>query len=389
MRILHTVELYSPSVGGIQEVVKQISERLVKLGHDITVATSKLPNRKSNRIKGVNIKEFDISGNLVRGIEGEKEKYKKYLINSEFDIITNFAAQQWASDIMLTIVDKIHAKKVFVPTGFSGLYLPEYKIYFKEMKKYMKKYDANVFLSNNYRDINFARNNNVKNIILIPNGASEEEFLKDTDIDIRDKLKIPRNNFLLLHVGSHTTVKGHSEAIEIFNRAKINNCTFLMIANETTKGCKKKCRLKKIFSNLKFSFSNINKNIIITSLPRKETVAAYKEADLFLFPSNIECSPIVLFECMASKTPFITTDVGNSSEIIEWSGSGQLLPTTKIKDGYSIAKIDDSVKIFEELFLNKNKRKKMADKGYKAWTENFKWGKIAEKYEGLYNSLLE
>ena len=123
MRILHTVELYSPSVGGIQEVVKQISERLVKLGHDITVATSKLPNRKSNRIKGVNIKEFDISGNLVRGIEGEKEKYKKYLINSEFDIITNFAAQQWASDIMLTIVDKIHAKKVFVPTVFSGLYL--------------------------------------------------------------------------------------------------------------------------------------------------------------------------------------------------------------------------------------------------------------------------
>ena len=42
MKILHTVELYHPSQGGMQEVVKQISERLVKLGHEVTVATTKL-----------------------------------------------------------------------------------------------------------------------------------------------------------------------------------------------------------------------------------------------------------------------------------------------------------------------------------------------------------
>ena len=53
LKILHTVELYSPSVGGMQEVVKQISERLVKKGHDVTVATTKLSNRKSKIINGV------------------------------------------------------------------------------------------------------------------------------------------------------------------------------------------------------------------------------------------------------------------------------------------------------------------------------------------------
>jgi len=41
-----------------------------------------------------NIEEFDIKGNLVRGLKGETEKYKEFLINSDFDIITNFAAQQ-------------------------------------------------------------------------------------------------------------------------------------------------------------------------------------------------------------------------------------------------------------------------------------------------------
>jgi len=164
MKVLHTVELYYPSAGGMQEVVKQISERLVKLGHEVTVATTKLSERKNKIINGVKIEEFNIEGNLVRGLKGDTEKYKKFLIDSDFDIITNFAAQQWASDLAFDILDKIKAKKVFVPTGFSGLYLPEYKDYFEKMKDWMKKYDMNIFLSNDYRDINFARKNKINTI---------------------------------------------------------------------------------------------------------------------------------------------------------------------------------------------------------------------------------
>jgi len=45
MNILHCVESYYPSVGGMQEVVKQLSERLVKLGHAVKVATRNNPDR--------------------------------------------------------------------------------------------------------------------------------------------------------------------------------------------------------------------------------------------------------------------------------------------------------------------------------------------------------
>src|SRR3989338_1633061 len=239
MKVLHTVELYYPSAGGMQEVVKQISERLVKLGHEVTVATTKLSERKNKIINGVKIEEFDIKGNLVGGFGGEIEKYKEFLINSDFDIVTNFAAQQWASDLAFDILDRVKAKKVFVPTGFSGFYLPEYKDYFKKMKDWMKKYDMNIFLSNDYRDINFARKNKINKIIVIPNGASEEEFLSPETINIRKKLNIPKNHFLILHVGSHTGAKGHREAIEIFEKAKIINTTFLLIGNSFGGGCTK------------------------------------------------------------------------------------------------------------------------------------------------------
>jgi hypothetical protein len=138
MKILHTVQFYYPSVGGAQEVVRQLSERLVLLGHEVTVATTMLPNRNFTIWKGVKIEQFNISGSAVKGFSGEIEKYTKFLIESDFDIIMNYAAQQWATDLMLPLLNEIKSKKVLVPCGFSGLYLPEYTEYFENMKTLLK-----------------------------------------------------------------------------------------------------------------------------------------------------------------------------------------------------------------------------------------------------------
>jgi glycosyltransferase involved in cell wall biosynthesis len=388
MKILHTVEFYSPSVGGMQEVVRQLSEHLVRLRHDVTVATTKLSDRKEKVINGVKIVEFDISGNMVREMKGEVGPYEDYLLNTDFDIITNFAAQQWATDIMLPLLENVKAKKVFVPTGFSGLYQPEYKEYFESMKSWLHRYDMNVFLSDDYRDVNFARDCGVKIITLIPNGAGEDEFLPDINLDIRKLLGIPQQHFLILHVGSHTGIKGHAEAIKMFSKARIRNATFLIVANDFGGGCVTACKWKTRFFYLRPKHKFYDKRLIVTSLPRKETVAAYKEADMFLFPSNIECSPLVLFESMASKTPFLTTDVGNAAEIVKWSKAGILLPTIKDANGNSKAVIKDSVKILEDIYANPSKRNEMQESGFKAWQERFTWGKIAMEYENMYQNLV-
>ena len=388
MKILHTVEFYHPSVGGMQEVVKQLSERLVRLGHDVTVFTTQLPDRRDKVINGVPVEGFAVKGKLAVGIDGELERYKQFLLNGEFDIVTNFAAQQWATDGMITILDKIRGKKVFVPTGFSGFYLPEYKKYFESMKLWMKQYDMNVFLSEDYRDINFARGCGVKRITVIPNGAAEDEFLPDAKINIRALLGIPEDHFLILHVGSHTGVKGHAEAIRIFSKARIRKATFLIVANSFWRGCTNTCKLKELVYNGWFKLKSGEKRLIITTLFRLETIAAYKAADMFLFSSNIECSPLVLFECMASKTPFLTTDVGNSAEIVEWSNAGMLLPTAKDAKGFSMADVRGSAKMVEDMYNDGILREKMRESGFRVWQERFTWDKITRTYEALYHKLL-
>jgi glycosyltransferase involved in cell wall biosynthesis len=257
------------------------------------------------------------------------------------------------------------------------------------MKTLIGKYDKCIYLSNNYRDINFARSTGVNNETVIPNGAAEEEFTKSLDTDIKKKLNIPENHFLILHVGSHTGLNGHKEAVKIFKKAQITHATLVIVAEDSKSKCSKNCHFSaKTYKWNPFSKLS-DKNIIVTSLSRNETIAAYQQADLFLFPSNIECSPIVLFECMASTTPFLATDVGNASEIVKWSGAGAILPTTKFKNGYCKADINGSAKMLQSTFNDPNLRKKMKISGYQAWKEKFTWDSITGKYEEVYEQIQE
>ena len=389
MKIFHCVESYYPSIGGMQEVVKQLSERLAALGHDITVLTRYHPDRTLETLNGVKIKAFNVIGNPKVPESAADKEYVEFLLKNTSDIITFFAAQQWATDLALPILKSIKAKKVSVPTGYSGLYWTEFKTYFEDMKTYIHDYDMNVYLSDDYRDINYARENGVKKTVLIPNGAGADEFLPPSEIDIRKKLGIPEDDFLILLVGSYTGWKGHKEAVEIFLNSNLKNSTLLMIGNNFEFFKRHYIKnpglfLKKIFQQL---FNR--KKIIFDFISRKDTVAAYKAADLFLFPSNVECSPIVLFECAAAKLPFLATNVGNSVEIASWTKGGEIMATEIDNQGFSHADIEKASRKLEELYADKEKRKKMAAESFAIWNQKYSWEVIAKEYENLYNNLLK
>lgn len=414
LKILHTVESYAPAINGMAEVVRQLSERLVSLGHEVTVAASAVAGRRQVDMNGVRVVEFAVSGNAVSGLSGEVGSYQSFLVGSDFDVVTNFAAQQWATDIALPLLQKIPGRKVFVPTGFSALHSRRYLKYYRKLPAYMKQYDMNVFLSDRYRDVAFARLHGVQKQVLIPNGAAAEEFLAPLP-DVRPGLGIPADQLLVLHVGSHTWFKGHEEAMEIFRRADLCDATLLLVGNASPGGCGSLCAGRAERMNGTEEFRRCRKRILVTSLSRSDTVAAYQSADIFLFPSNIECSPIVLFECMASKTPFLVTDVGNSAEIIEWSdGAGMLLPSAhpsflprygtlvdRIREKIRIlmgraddftavhASLPGSSALLAALCRDADRRKEMAQKGFQSWQERFTWEGIAREYESLYLRLVE
>lgn len=381
MRVLHTVEFYHPSVGGTQYVVRQLSERLAALGHEVTVATSSDSERRSDEIDGLRIVEFDIVGSSATGLSGDLQAYRRFLREYDGDVIVNFGAQQWATDLMLDLLPELRPAKVIVPTGFSGLRVPEFRAYYRRMPEHLAHYDACVLLSEITQDARFVRKSADVGCIVIPNGADEREFSAQPEIDIRARLGIPAGHFLVLHVGTHTGVKGHSEAIEMFSRARISDSTLLIVGNGAG-GCAESC------GRSAERFALPGKRLLVTPLTRGETVAALHAADLFLFPSNIECSPLVLFECIASRTPFLASDAGNAREIIETTDAGWLLPTRIDRRGYSHVHVRAGSKMLERAFRDRAGLRLAGERGNDIWRKRFTWERIARDYESLYDRLL-
>lgn len=378
MRILITVEFYEPHKGGAEEVVKQIAERLVKCGHNVFVATSFVPDRKEKTINGVGVESFKISGNLVRGIKGksnEIERYKNFLINGNFDLIFNYTVQIWTTDLMFDILDKIRSKKALAPVGYSGLNNPKYRKYFEKLPEYLKKYDVLIYHSNFYQDFIFGKENGLLNkAIVIPNGASYEEFVEWQFDDIKKKLGI-KTKYLLISVSNHYKAKGHRFVIRAFKKMKRSDTTLLIIGNKWVSfGWRKIAHfiLDYIYCWLS---SALNKNIkLADGKNRKFIVSAYKQADLFLFGSEVECAPLVMYESFASKTPFISTPVGNVPDY---------------SDILKIVKTEDEMAQVANYLLDNNEiRKDVAKRAFNEWQEKYTWDKIFKKYEELFNNII-
>ncbi len=376
MRILFTVEFYEPHKGGAEEVVRQLAERLVIKGHDVTIATSFLGKRKSSILNGVKIESFRISGNLVNKIKGEKEEIKRYrdFLSSGFDIVLNYAAQIWTTDLAFEILDSIKAKKVLVPCGYSGLRNSLYNDYFQKLPNYLKKYDKLIYMSPNYQDKVFGDINGVGDkAVIIPNGASEKEFLSDDNFKLKEKFKIS-TKYLAISVSNHYKAKGHAFVIDAFRKMKNQDITLLVIGEIPSSGIKKTFHFLRGCYKDCFLKSIVWKNIrVLNGRDRDVIVLAYKKADLFLFGSEVECAPLVMYESFASKTVFITRDVGNVSDYRKYikivSSSGEM------------------ANIADYLLEDKNKRNLLIENAFNLWKENFTWEKIVEKYESLFLSL--
>jgi L-malate glycosyltransferase len=380
LRILHCVEFYHPSQGGAQTVVRHVSRELVLRGHEVTVATTRLPHRQETELDGARIEEFEISGNAVQGMTGEVQRYRSFVFDGGFDLVMTYAAQQWTTDALLPVLDRIPGRSVLAPCGFSGLDDPAYQRYYSELPGQLTGFDELIFHSDTYQDIEFARRAGLENLNVVPNGAGREEF-EDLASDFRERHRIDPDEPLLLTVGPHNWIKGHAQAVESFGRSNLTRGAMVVIGNKPLRiGCQWDCRRRSITTRLA---SRGRKRVILLDVPRDQVLAAYKAADLFVFCSQVECSPLVLFEAAASATPFVSTAAGNAGEIAEWTGAGVVVRSER-RDGRVTAPTESVAAEIGSLWEDGEKRLRLAEQGRATWQREFTWDQIAARYERVY-----
>jgi L-malate glycosyltransferase len=373
MRILHTVNHYYPDCGGgAQAVVTQISERLAQRGHDVTVAATLSPNRKVFEHNGVKIVHFRIYGVLhhsALGVYGDLSRYFDYLSDNDFDVIMNYAAQTWGTDLTCRVLGSLHAKKVLAACGYSGLIGFRkwvYWRYFQRLSRYLRQYDAVVYHSANYRDKEFGDRHGITHYRVIPNGADATEFETSSE-DFRQLYHI-QSRYLLVSVGDHFTNKGHQRVLAAFQQLNHKDVTLVIIGRNTApwyRSCRKSCQSEAARSG--------GKVLLLDNAPRSHVVAAYRAADVTLFGSYIEVFPLAVVESMASRTPFVAFLAGNVGEMA---------------GGIVVNSVLEMVEETNRLLDNSALRDELGRLGYQSQRTHYEWELIVDNYESLYSDLV-
>lgn len=447
MKILFCCEFYAPSVGGVQEVIKQLAERMIARGHSVTVATTAIPSRGFKELHGVKIQEFAVSGNLVKGMRGDVDLYRRFVTTGAFDVVMIKAAQQWTFDALWPALDRISGGKVFIPCGFSCLYEPDYAGYFEMLPRVLNQFDHLIFYATEYRDIEFVRKHGLTNFSIIPNGASEAEFGVSHDRSFRQRFGLQDKEFLFLTVGSPASTKGHYEIAAAFLQADFSGhpATLILNAGSSLSGLGVKPVVSSLGPKARAYWRSVRevsesdgfpaavahigrgvlnkvgvrtgsyarkdggrqntfeerllaligkihdqrgKRVVLTDLPREDLLRAYANADLFVFASHVEYSPLVLFESAAAGTPFLSVPVGNASEIAEWTGAGVICPASQDDRGYT--EVDPALFAaqWSQLANDRTYLERLGAAGKRNWADRFTWEKIADQYEGVFRKVL-
>ena len=372
MKIAHIGSKGIPAqAGGIERHIEELSTRLAASGHEVFVYCRKhYTNYKEKNYKGINLiylpsirtKNLEtISHTFLATLDALGRNYDVIHYHgvgpSTFSIIPRLLARKSKVIVTFHCQDKYHQKwgrigRAYLAFGeFAACRFPHQTI---AVSKVIKNYCKRVFR---------------KEIEYIPNGVMPNIVNGDDEIK---KLGLDAGKYILTcarlvpHKGIHYLIKA-------FQELKIQNLRQkafkLVIVGDSAHTDDYVQYLKKL------AFGN--KDIIFTGLQTGKVLAQlFKNAYIYVHPSEAEGLPITVLEAMASKKTVLASNISENIEAI--AGRGYVFINKDIEDlKYKI----------ELLLKNSDLVKKTGQEAYEYVLLNYNWDKIARATLNLYNRL--
>lgn len=379
-KILIFAGYFYPRLGGSEQVIYELSKRLVKRGYEIDIITCNTENGLTyEELDGIHIYRLP-SWNILGGtypvpkstlttlkILWKLLRKKHDLINTQIRfMITSFLGLVFAKIKRIPLVHTEHSAKHSVVSN-------------KMVDLISKTYDHTIGslivksawknIGNSNATCNFLRHLGANEPIIIHNGVDTNVFRKKNS-KLKDKL-ILENSVVITFIGRLIYAKGVHDLISVFSdiESKFSNLKLLIVSDgpyrqELERLAEKTCKKKILFLGQK---------------NREDLVEILSITDIFVNPSYSEGLPTSVLEAAAIGLPIVATDVGGTSEIIENYKTGLVVPPGDIK----LLK----EKIFE-LIKDKNSRKNLGENAHKVIKEKFDWNIITKKYENIYEEVV-
>jgi glycosyltransferase involved in cell wall biosynthesis len=357
---------YPPHLGGLENVVKNISEIIVKQGHNVTVVTSDIGSSNEVEPKAqVPIKIKRLHAHEFAHQPFFLSRLFLYLIKSpRRSIFHVHIAQPFVPEIAFLVakIKRAHFISHFhldvEPSGRLGFIFSAYK---KTLLPFvLKRSDKVIAFSQGQADLIQERYGvNESRLVVIPNGVGQEYF--------SDRIRKPHKPTKLLYVGRLNKQKNVKLLLKALQSNSQNFITNIVGEGELENDLKSFVKESKL-KNIKFK----------GRLSGQRLLNIYRESDIFVLTSKREGMPLVVLEAMAMGLPCIATNVIGTKDLITDKQTGILIKDNDHIDlMQKISKLSGDIEFYRKISTNSFN-----------YSKNFRWLEIGRKIDDVYGILV-
>ena len=367
MRICMVQSTPFPPEEGIGYYVYNLSQNLIKRGHEITVITRGSYKTKINTIDGINlikapflplypfhihIHEYFIN-NIVKKNENKFDLIHIHtpltpVIHTKLPVI---------STVHTSVVEDVkHIEKVDIKSILIQL-MTRY-ISYPLITKTIQQSDIVTTVAYSVAT-ELKQHFQIDDAVVVGNGVNEKIF--------KSINKKSEKNYIL-YIGRLSYRKGIFDLLESAKEiCQKYPVSFILVGKgELEKKVKTFIRRENLESRIKLT----------GHIPRNKLIQFYQTAMIFILPSHYEGLPTVLLEAMSCSLPVIATDVSGNVDVIKNGVNGILVPP---RDPEGI------IQSISYLIENPSIRQNLGERARKTIEVNNTWDIITDRIEKCYH----
>lgn len=371
MHICHCYKRCPLSLGGVQQVILELSKAQVKAGHKVSVLASTMRGRPNREVvNGVNIVRIQPIFNIFKVPIMPTYYHHLSLINP--DIIHTHGTIPGVSDVAITYA-AVHNKPSVLHYHFDGNADSRIGTFFANVyNRSINVYTAAratkiLALSKAYAETSPVLRQHINDIEILPNGVDLTTFNPNiNEGNIRDKYKLPASQ-IAIYAGRFVKYKGLEYLIRAMKFVK--DGTLILVGKGQQEAYLRKLIKEENIGNIKF----------IGSVPHEELPQLFKIGDVYVQPAITrgDTFPLSLMEAMACGLPIISSDVPGTHMMVTQECGIKVKP----KDTNGLAQA------INELLSNTALKTKMGNASRKA-AEKYDWNTISARVLQIYEELL-
>jgi len=377
MKIAQVSATFPPYMAGTGNVCYHYAIELAKLGHDVTVFTSRFPDEDYKYPDLIEVKRFKPLFRI-----GNAPFMPQLLSIKDYDII-HLHCPFFFGEEMIYLLRKLKGEKYVITYhndvlqgGLMGTFL---NVYTNTIMKSVIKNAEKIGVTS----MDYVKHSNIKgfiekravDVVEIPNGVDTNQFNPNTNCEeIKTRHGIG-NKKIILFVGALDKAhyfKGLEFLLKSF--AKINdNRNRLVIVGDGD--------LKNVYIDVSKKLNVKDKVIFVGKATDADLPKYYAASDVVVLPSITmgEAFGLVLVEAMATGKPVIASNLPGVRTVVNNGKDGFLVEPKNV--GELTSKI-------QYLLENEEVRMKFGSEGRRKVEENYLWVNIVKMVEGIYEDCI-